>query len=706
VNRIALVGNARSSAPATAADDDGYRYWAFLSYSHADSKQADRLHSWLERFHTPQGLVGNPHPLGLIPARLTPIFRDRHELAAGSSLGREIDEALTSSRYLIVLCSPAAARSRWVDQEIRAFKTIHGEERILAAIVGGEPFSGGDDECFPEALRHRVGKDGRLTKQKVEPIAADLRDDRDGWRTGALKVAAGLLDVGLDDLIQRDQLRRQRRMTWIAAASILGMAFTTGLSVVAINARDAARDERRQAEGLVGFMLGDLRGELEPIGRLDALDKVGERALAYYEKQDQADLGDEQLSQRSKALAMLAEIALQRGDLNGASARYAEAMRGSGELIRREPDNPERLFDHAQSTFWVGELASRRGDLKSSGTAFREYARLANRMVQLAPGKPEYRAEVQYAAVNLGYIYMKERRYADAARQFSTAVSSIEALAASAPRNTDYQKNLAETLAWLADAQAGQGLIAESIAKRERQVALLIALGQGKRDVDISSRILTARLALGRLLADNGAARAGENQLRQAVALGVALQTTEPANLRWKQRVATARMHLASVLLDAGQTDAAATEVRGGCELIGQLSDKSQGDAEWMVLGSTCLNMRSRVALRQTAPDEALSLGDRALASLRPLRAKDPIEAAYLGAEAHKLIGDAQAAQGDRAGARAEWELALNAFPNGVGEAPRETALRASILNRLGRRAEAARLSAHVRSLGYRRSIS
>ena len=71
------------------------------------------------------------------------------------------------------------------------------------------------------------------------------------------------------------------------------MAITSTLAVTAIQARDAARDQRRQAEGLVAFMLGDLKDKLEPIGRLDALDGVGARVLQYYGEQDTSQLSDQ-----------------------------------------------------------------------------------------------------------------------------------------------------------------------------------------------------------------------------------------------------------------------------------------------------------------------------------------------------------------------------------------------------------------------------
>ena len=85
------------------------RYFAFLSYSHQDEELAEWLHSQIESFRVPGTLAGKLTENGVIPKRLTPIFRDQHELAAADDLGEEIEEALANSQFLIVLCSPAAA---------------------------------------------------------------------------------------------------------------------------------------------------------------------------------------------------------------------------------------------------------------------------------------------------------------------------------------------------------------------------------------------------------------------------------------------------------------------------------------------------------------------------------------------------------------------------------------------------------------------
>src|SRR5207248_2302529 len=82
------------------------RYFAFLSYSHKDKALADWLHHELERFRVPRALAGRLTANGIVPRRLTPIFRDEHDLAAAGDLGGEIKAALAVSQYLIVLCSP------------------------------------------------------------------------------------------------------------------------------------------------------------------------------------------------------------------------------------------------------------------------------------------------------------------------------------------------------------------------------------------------------------------------------------------------------------------------------------------------------------------------------------------------------------------------------------------------------------------------
>src|SRR4029079_15394494 len=96
-----------------------FKYWAFISYSSKDTRSALRLHRQLENYRIPRALVSRPGRDEPVPRRLFPIFRDRAELPRSSDWGASIEDALRVSRYLIVLCSPDAARSHWVNEEVR-----------------------------------------------------------------------------------------------------------------------------------------------------------------------------------------------------------------------------------------------------------------------------------------------------------------------------------------------------------------------------------------------------------------------------------------------------------------------------------------------------------------------------------------------------------------------------------------------------------
>jgi hypothetical protein len=157
------------------------RYRAFISYSHTDTKWATWLLKKLEGYRVPERFHGRTAPVGVVGGRLAPIFRHRDELPTADDLGEAVQAALRQSATLIVICSPTAARSRWVNEVAMSFKRLERGERIFAFVVSGEPNATDPaQECFPPALRFALGDDGRLSPRPVELIAADAREHADG----------------------------------------------------------------------------------------------------------------------------------------------------------------------------------------------------------------------------------------------------------------------------------------------------------------------------------------------------------------------------------------------------------------------------------------------------------------------------------------------------------------------------------------------
>lgn len=245
------------------------KYMAFISYSHADNREesrkwADWLHQSLETYEIPADLIGQKNSRGEeIPNQIYPVFQDEKELSASSSLEGALKDALHNAENLIYLSSPKSARSTYVQDELKYYKQIGKGNRMMALILSGEPEYGDkqtDDQCFPEALRFKVDKDGNILKnQREEPLAADARipgtreegfttpeayrrkllaegtpkdvatkktnEYRDKLELAKLKIISGVLGVPLGELTKRDKAyqlekikEKNRRMKRIAMA--------------------------------------------------------------------------------------------------------------------------------------------------------------------------------------------------------------------------------------------------------------------------------------------------------------------------------------------------------------------------------------------------------------------------------------------------------------------------------------------------------
>ncbi len=706
--RLFDQGDASAGAARDRSAIPEHHYFAFLSYSHHDSADADWLHQELERFRVPRSLAGKLTANGVIPKRLSPVFRDRHELAASDDLGAEIRQALELSRCLIVLCSPAAAKSKWTNAEIDTFKRLHPEGCIIAAVLSGEPLASGipgreDEECFPPALVAKYNRRGKPTGQKTEPLAADLREGKGGRRLGFLKIVAGILGVGLDDLVQRDELRRQRRLGLIAAASLAGMVITSGLAVTAIHARDAARYQRRQAESLIEFMVGDLREKLQPVGQLAALDGVGSRVLDYYSKQDTSELSDAALLQRSRALSLMADVAYQRGKLQEAQALYGQAMAGTAEELRRSPDDPERLFEHAQNVFWVAEVARHRGYPNQAAAGYQQYRRLGYRLAALEPDNLKYRMEAFYGDEDVGISLYNQRRYAEADSQFVRSLAPMQGLAALYPANVTYQNEVGKLFSWVAQAEWAQGHYDRAIAARERQLALLAtAIRNVGTNVDLQWQAAIAHMSLGIIYQERNQPDRAAAELRAAATEADRLVLLEPTNAQSKNTAALAWLNLVRPLLALGSVKDATDAAHKGCALVAGLSASGSGMTRVGMAKTDCSMMRARVALAGAATADALSAAQQALASAREERNEDPLMDRYRIAAAYLLLGDVRQRSGDTTAAAAAWNGALAQLPKGAAERPSETNERAQLLLRLGREQDARPLTERLQKLGYR----
>ena len=211
---------------------------------------------------------------------------------------------------------------------------------------------------------------------------------------------------------------------------------------------------------------------------------------------------------------------------------------------------------------WATLLSSAETSERRGGHARVQAPR--RRMVTLSPDNMKWRMEEQYADANLGILLFDQRRFAEAAAQFSAALTTIRAISTADPANQEYRKSVAESLAWLADVEAALGRYDQAISARSQDIALLEGLLARTGDVEYRQRLVPAHRALGLLYTDTGQRPLAIAHYRRAIAYADALTAVEPSNTQWRSYGYQARINLANELLKARTSDESANPDSSG----------------------------------------------------------------------------------------------------------------------------------------------
>lgn len=297
-----------------------YRYDAFISYRHTELDRfvAENLIKQLEAYKLPKSVAKK---LQGKKTKIERVFRDREELPLTNNLEEPIIEALQSSEWLIVVCSPRLPLSMWCKKEIETFISLRGREHVLAVLIEGEPA-----DSFPEELLYKIEEvqnaDGTIEQKKVpvEPLAADFRGEgkkgvAKAMKGEILRVLAAMFGVPFDDLRQRHRERKMRRI--VTASLLIGIGcLLFGIYSTATALR--IKEQKEQIEAQSGQIL-------EQSKEIQAKSEEIQKQNAAILKQN-----DELALRQAKSLAQLAKGYYEEGDNKNAVRTAVEALTESG----------------------------------------------------------------------------------------------------------------------------------------------------------------------------------------------------------------------------------------------------------------------------------------------------------------------------------------------------------------------------------------
>jgi serine/threonine protein kinase len=493
----------------------------------------------------------------------------------------------------------------------------------------------------------------------------------------------------------------RRHRAGVAAAALVTSALAVGVGVALYEAEEARR-QQVQAEGLIEFMLGDLRRTLQPVGRLDALDAVGERALAYYAEQDPGRLDAASLGRRARALHLIGEIADDRGDLEEATRVFRQAAESTAALVQRHPNDGQRLFDHAQSLYWVGFVARRRGQAEEAERAFRGYLELAEQLVRIDPTRLEWRVERAYAQQNLGVLRLERSQPVDALKAFNDARDTFAAAPAD---RTDLRFEEANALGWIAKSREAQGDLAGALAAQRDKLGVLSRLPAASTDRHAQRLMAHALYEQGRLHLMMGQIAPALAAAQEAMAGFESLLAIDPKNADWQIQANLARLSLAEARWAQGDR-AAAREALQEAEDEGARLASPGGSARatWrLALQGAALRLRLAISDQWPGAGSALQAY---LDEIRHAEAGGLVADAAqsrLAAAVQLGLGDLRHREGAREAARAAWQAAAARVRQAANQGDLAArVLLAQALWRLGDSTEARALAQRVTASAYR----
>ena len=264
--------------------DNNKEYYAFISYKRKDKKEAKQLQHALEYYRLPNHLrQENPE----LPEYVRPVFRDMTDLEVGE-LSAQIHSALEQSHFLIVVCSPRAAASKWVNDEVEYFISLGKQDKIIPYIIEGVPHASNlEEECYPPSLLN-------LSKEK-ELLGANINEV--GRDSATIRVVSRMFNIRFDTLYQRyEREQKRKRWMWIGGSIIIALL---GLSIGGYFVRQNGIIERQNER-----LLQDSIAMADHLRMISAQnDSIASQNNLISSQRDSIELSIQQLQLSNKLLA-------------------------------------------------------------------------------------------------------------------------------------------------------------------------------------------------------------------------------------------------------------------------------------------------------------------------------------------------------------------------------------------------------------------
>ncbi|USX24769.1 winged helix-turn-helix domain-containing protein [Oxalobacteraceae bacterium OTU3CINTB1] len=518
------------------------------------------------------------------------------------------------SRLVLVAEDESTVTSRRVpwsalsgDDETKLVQALVDAHLFVSDLHGGAPAFG----IAHEALLRRWPRvvawidEHRQALQTRSRISAQAKRWQDSGRTRDMLLPSGtqanqarqLLKTTGFSFTQQEQdfvraslmgVRRSERLRLGIMITMTTLAALAGsLGLAARSAQTQAEAHRTEAEGLMGYMLGEFVEKLRPLGKLDLLDSVSTRALKYLSNPARGDENETALAQRARSLQLISEVRIARADPAGASAALLAGRSLLERQLKNQPANLALRKSAGENAFWLGQIHLDKKEWLQAESYFKEYRDHSDQLAMAAPADIDSWIEQSFAHNSLGTVALRQGDVINAAREFELSVQLKSRAHGQKPQDKQITADLADSLSWLASANMQQGRLADAEAMYARGLKLLQELHRAYPDDIVWINELAAAWShQSDLKQARGQLVGAYDDARQAHALRMKIVEKDRSNRTWQRNLYIAELRMFD-------TD---TKLRSPALALSRLEQLHGNVAELSSLEPKHLNLQTLIA--------------------------------------------------------------------------------------------------------------
>jgi DNA-binding winged helix-turn-helix (wHTH) protein/tetratricopeptide (TPR) repeat protein len=344
--------------------------------------------------------------------------------------------------------------------------------------------------------------------------------------------------------LQSERRSERRRMAMMIIVTSLAL-LAGGLGIAARSAQTQAEAHRAEAEDLMGYMLGEFVEKLRPLGKLDLLDSVSNRALNYLSDKNKVSDSQATLTQRAKSLQLISEVKIARADPAGATKALLAGRDILHQQLQDTPENISVLKSAGENAFWLGRINLDNKDWDTAQSYFEEYRAFSEKFAKFAPANIDGIIEQSYAHNSLGSLALQRGDINRAAKEFSLSVSLKASVSQQLPDDKRVTADLADSLSWLARAQMKLGQLRQAESLYKQEVSLLQRLhDKNPSDLLWFKRLASAWQHQAEIKTALGDVETAMQSLNNALNLLKEIISRDPSNKIWQQNLLIAKLKI------------------------------------------------------------------------------------------------------------------------------------------------------------------